>query len=260
MSYYVATLNAGDTDRRAYKKAEDIAKKTTSLMQNITEERARDLVKDIAIFETKKQLDTDLQLLLFSHFDKVKDRPSKYIYAVLKWASDHKVPITKQALRGAYKKTFGHQLDYRYVRIVSHFFKLKFFKGNTKEVLEVIDNLHFEQEKGIVLAHHPNGVREKDQQRVDSLLESITDFKDKTEKFRVVNTEEVVDRGAYVDGLVDELSSNSDDWNVATEEASAEPTHELEALVIHQKNTIKKMIDFLQERDLMYEYLVRFGN
>ena len=62
MSYYVATLNAGDTDRRAYKKAEDIAKKTTSLMQNITEDRAKDLVKDIAIFEIKKQLDTDLQL------------------------------------------------------------------------------------------------------------------------------------------------------------------------------------------------------
>jgi hypothetical protein len=108
-----------------------------------------------------------------------------------------------------------------------------------------------------VLAHHPNGLRKKDQQKVESLLESITDFKDNTEKFRVVNTEEVVDADDLIDGL---FHDSDDNWNVATEEASAEPTHELEALVIHQKNTIKKMIDFLQERDLMYEYLVRFGN
>ena len=251
MSYYIATLNAGDTDRRAYRMAKDIAKKANSLMSNITEERARDLVKDIAIFESKKQLDTDLQLLLFSHFDRVKDRPSKYIYAVLKWASDHKIPITKQALRGAYKKTFGHQLDYRYVRIVSHFFKLKFFKGGVQQVLETIDNLQSDQEKDSKIPTLND--------KVDSLLDSISHFKDKTNKFRVVDDEESLWPTPDDFGELDE-QCDSDNWNVATEEASVQPTHELEALVIHQKNTIKKMIDFLQERDLMYEYLVQYGN
>lgn len=229
MSYYIATLNAGDTDRRAYKKADDIGKKATSLMNNITEERARDLVKDISIFESKKQLDTDLQLLLFSHFDKVKDRPSKYIYAVLKWASLYSIPITKQALRGAYKKTFGHQLDYRYVRIVSHYFKLQFYRGSVQAIVE--------KESG-----NPH------QEAVISLLTNANN-----------NPLVIVPEADTEDETSWQVEESEEDC-VNTEEVSIEPTANLETALINQRNTIKQMIKFLEERDLMVDYILYSAN
>ena len=48
MGYYVETLNAGDTERRAYKQADNIQKESLKIMANFDQTTRKKLVKSIA--------------------------------------------------------------------------------------------------------------------------------------------------------------------------------------------------------------------
>jgi len=233
MSYYVETLNAGDRDRKTYKRAKDIVALSEPISEQFDAPSMEQLVRGISEFDITSHLSAELQMILLSNFGKVKDRPMTYIYTILSWANDLNIGVTKKALRGAYKKTFGSQLDYRYVRVVSNFFKLKFYK----------------RKKAGAVTTKPSNTH---QETVINLLSGET---------KVNPDIKVVQNDLGLEW--EDSSEESEGWTVeqpisvaSTTEVSIEPTENLDAILVKQKETIKSLMSFLQEKDLMYEYLV----
>ena len=232
MGYYVETLNAGDTERRAYKQADNIQKESLKIMANFDQTTRKKLVKSIAEFDQTGHLPNNEQIVLLNNFGKIKDRPTKFIYVLLSWANDLGVAMTKKSLRGVYKKTFGHQLDYRYVRVVSNYFKLKFFKGKVKAIVEI----NPQEELG----------------DFDDLLQKVTPT-DKVITLLRQEQEQEEDSESQ-DWVVEQ--NNTDCVGENDQEVSIEPTENLEILLVKQKNTIKSLTDFIHSRGLTYEYLM----
>lgn len=263
MSYYVSTLNAGDVERSAYKRVSNAKDLSKSIRENFDLSTKTGLVVNVANYENTGHLDTDTQLVLMNNFGKVRDRPMKYIYTLMAWANDLDIPMTKKSLRGAYKKTFGSQLDYRYVRIVSNFWKLKFFKGTLGIIVPPkatsVDTTLGEEipPKGSATTEGANKVVSILNENFGGTQWKVEENSEESSEESTESTEESKLNLVMVDeeGDLHIKPVEIDLTNVCREEASIEPTKDLEKILISQKEEIECFIDFVSSRNLMYEYL-----
>jgi len=235
MGYYVETLNAGDTERRAYKQANTIQVNANKIMANFDKETYSKLVRSVAAFDHTGYLSNNEQVVLLNNFGKTKDRPSTFVYVLLSWANDLGIAMTKKSLRGSYKKTFGSQLDYRYVRVISNLFKLKFFKGVKVDIQKEAQELRDFEE-----LLNENTPTNKVIQLLQSNQEAVEDIEGDRDS----------QEWAVEESLEEDCVGEND------QEVSIEPTENLDAILVKQKQAIKSLTDFIHAKGLMYEYLM----